>query len=254
MDKPPEWAAPFLGGIAALLEWAVINRDKLDQVLRGQKGLAAEFKQEAELKLHEYLNCMSAILDDRDHTAAPGLISIMTKDRNAWNPAGFFRMTYVLTPYCECEANIHSCPDGSVEFTKDKAWWVKTAPWIARGTKLLVAGLQLAFAGMPLALGADTAKAIEDEVKLMDELTKHLELEMPEKEADDGSGKLIEGAGGKDLRGNDRETALTRAGLARLLEETAPDNYRARRWGSLRRVKMPDNSYRWLCEAHKPSR
>jgi len=52
----------------------------------------------------------------------------------------------------------------------------------------------------------------------------------------------------KDLRGSDRDAAFTRAALARFLEETAPDNYRARRWGSLWRVRTPDNTNRWLCE------
>ncbi len=244
----PEWAEPFLRGIGALLDWAEQNSDKLEELLHGQAALAEEFKQEAELKLHEYLGALSLMLDDRDHTAAPGLISIMTKDLSPWSPVNFFKKTYILTPYCECEGNIHACEDGNVEFTKDKMWWKKTAPWLARGTKLLAAGLQLAFAGMPLALGAEVAKSVEAQVKLMDALTKQLELEAPEEESDDGSGELIRSGVGKDLRGKNGETALMRASLARFLEETAPDNYRARKWGSLRRIKMSDNSHRWLCE------
>jgi hypothetical protein len=192
---------------------------------------------------------MSQMLDDRDHTAAPGLICLMAKDCSPWNPVGYFKRTYILTPYCECEGNIHACEDGNVEFTKDRDWWKKTAPWIARSTKLLAAGLQLGFAGMPLALGAEAAKVIEDEVKFMEELTKHLEIETPEEGKDPDVREAFGSVVGKDLRGNDRETAITRAALSRFLEEAAPTNYRARRWGSLRRVKMSDNSYRWLCEA-----
>ncbi len=246
-DKRPKWAEPFLRSLQGLFDWVGDNSTKLDQLLRGQEAISAEFKQEAELKLHEYLHCMSAMLDDRDHTSAPGLISIMTKNRSLWNPQGYFRQTYILTPYCECEGNIHACEDGSQEFTKDKAWWAASAPWMARGTKLLVAGLQLAFVGMPLALGAEVAKSVEDEVKLMEKLTKHLELEMPE-EADKGFDTVLKGDVGKDLRGRDRETALTRAALAKLLEEIAPVKYLAKVWGSLRRVRMSDNTYRWLCE------
>jgi hypothetical protein len=63
-----------------------------------------------------------------------------------------------------------------------------------------------------------------------------------------GSEQVTGGDVGKDLRGNEREVAVTRAALARFLEETAPNNYRARQWGSLRRTRMSDNSYRWLCE------
>jgi Leucine-rich repeat (LRR) protein len=248
LDKEPEWAAPFLRGVGALLDWVNVNGGKMDQLLQAQSALTAEFKQEAELKLHEYLALTSQMLDDRDYTAAPGLISISTKDRSKWNPAGYFKKTYVLTPYCECKGNIHPCEDGHVEFTKDRDWWEKTAPWIARGTKLLSAGLQLAFAGMPLALGNEVFDVIKDDVKFMDELTKHMELKEGDKEDLSGAEKVVQGDVGKDLRGGDRESRLTRAALARLLEETAPINYRARQWGSLRRVKMSDDSYRWLCE------
>lgn len=249
MDKPPAWALPFLSRFSSLLNWVKNNSSKLDEVLRGQRTLVSEFKQETELKLHEYLNCISALLDDRDHTAAPGLISIMTNDRSAWNPVRFFRKTYVLTPFCECEGNIHACEDGKVKFTKDQEWWAKSAPWVARGTKILTAGLQLAFAGMPLALGTNAAKDVENEIKFMNELTKHLELKI---RADNvpGTDAVVARDEGKELRGTDTEAALTRAALSIFLEEAAPERYRARRWGSLRRKRMSDNSYRWLCAEH----
>jgi len=32
-----------------------------------------------------------------------------------------------------------------------------------------------------------------------------------------------------------------------MLEAIAPAEFRARQWGSLRRVRKSDNSYRWLC-------
>jgi Leucine-rich repeat (LRR) protein/GTPase SAR1 family protein len=248
LDKRPTWVGPFLRGAETLLDWVDINGEKLDRLLQGQYALAADFKQEAELKLSEYLACMSQMLDDRDYTAAPGLISIITKDRSPWNPVTYFKQTYVLIPYCECEGKIHACEDGKVEFTKDRVWWERSAPWVAQGTKFLAAGLQLAFAGMPLALGPKVADAIKEEVKLMEELTKHLELKAPEKRELAEADQVVRGDVGKDLRGHDQEKALTRAALARLLEETSPNNYRARRWGSLERIWMPDNSHRWLCE------
>jgi hypothetical protein len=247
MDRPPKWAAPFLRGIGTLLDWVNTNSEKLDELLRGQAELSAEFKQETELRFHEYLGRMSQLLDDREQTAAPGLISVSTKDRSPWDPTRYFTQTYTLTPYCEWPGNIHACQDGQVEFTRDKAWWQKTAPWIARSTKLLAAGLQLGFAGMPLVVGAGVMKAIENDVKFMEALTKHLELEVPKPEKDSGA-EMFEHAASKDLRGTDRESAIMRAALARFLEETAPNNYRAQRWGSLRRVLMSDNTHRWLCD------
>ena len=38
--------------------------------------------------------------------------------------------------------------------------------------------------------------------------------------------------------------------LAELLESIAPENYGARHWGPLRRVRMGDNTYRWMCDDH----
>ena len=50
--------------------------------------------------------------------------------------------------------------------------------------------------------------------------------------------------GGKD------EKRIVRLQLAKLLEDIAPNEYKARQWGELRRVRMPDNTYRWLCPKH----
>ncbi len=38
--------------------------------------------------------------------------------------------------------------------------------------------------------------------------------------------------------------------LAKLFEEIAPDNYKSRQWGELRRTLMIDNTHRWLCDDH----
>jgi internalin A len=247
LDKPPAWAVPYLTGIDSVLDWVSVNSAKMDQLLIAQSHLSVEFRQEAELKLHEYLRLTSEMLDARDEATAPALFSITTKNRSAWNPANYFKQTYVLTPYCESPNNIHACIDGRVEFKKNRAWWAKTAPWIARGTKLLAAGLQLSFAGMPLVVSSDAVAAIKDEIKFMEALGKHLDLTPPK--SDKVADLLDEtlAAWNKDLRSPDPESRLMRAALARLLEEIAPTNFHAGQWGSLRRVRMPDNSYRWLC-------
>ena len=248
LNRQPEWTAPFLRGIGGLLDWVTANGGKLDQLLQAQSALGAEFRQEAELKLHEYLALTSQMLDDRDYTAAPGLISISTKDRSKWNPAGYFKNTYVLTPYCECQGNIHPCKDGQVEFTKDRVWWKQTAPWLARGTKLLSAGITLAFAGMPLALGPEVFDVIKDDVAFMDELAKQMELEKGDTRDQAEEDDVAETGVGKGIGEGDKESRLTRWALAAFMKEMAPANYHARRWGSLRRVRMSDDSYRWLCE------
>lgn len=231
LDKQPKWAEPFLLGVRTLLDWVNANSGKMYQLLQAQSALSAEFKQEAELKLHEYLALTAQMLDDRDYAAAPGLISIGTKDRSKWNPAGYFKKTFVLTPYCECKGNIHACKDGCVEFTKDRAWWEKMAPWVARGTKLLTAGITLAFAGMPLALGDDVFDVIKEDVHFMGELAKHMELHEGDRKAQPKGEEAAEAELGKSVGEGDRESRLTRAALAGLLEELAPTNYRARQWG-----------------------
>ncbi len=252
LDKSPAWAKTLFQDVAQLLHWADQNNQLLEKVQAGQETLAPELKQQIDLKLREYLGYIGQMLDDRDFASAPGIISINTVDRSAWNPKTYFKKKYVLTPFCENEHNIHPCEDGAVEFAKEREWWTKTAPWIARGTKVLSVGLQLAFAGMPVAMGASTFAAIREDVALMNELAKDLDLKAG---GADGGADSVAGLTSRldddsltDLRSDHKEARLMRAALSRFLEEVAPDNYRARQWGSLRRVRMSDNSYRWLCE------
>ncbi len=94
-------------------------------------------------------------------------------------------------------------------------------------------------------------------MKFMKELAGHLELEGgAEMEISSEGGqtvKSIEGRGKiRDLRqwsGAD-EKRIARMQLAKLFSEISPENYKAQQWGELRRIKMPDNTYRWLCEEH----
>ena len=98
-------------------------------------------------------------------------------------------------------------------------------------------------------MAASTFNAIKEDVAFMNALAKHIELKV------DDAHESAEGITGRfdddsvtDLRRDHKDARVMRAALSRFLEEVAPDNYRARQWGSLRRVKMSDNSYRWLCE------
>ncbi|MHC4697245.1 MAG: COR domain-containing protein, partial [Planctomycetota bacterium] len=249
LDKTPAWAEPIIQDISTLLGWANENNRVLEDVRQGQESLAPQIKQEMEQKLREYLGHIGQMLDDREFTSAPGIISINTVDRSPWNPSTYFTKEYVLTPFCECERNVHPCQNGCVPFSKDRDWWITTAPWIARGTKVLSVGLQLAFGGMPVGMPASVFEAIKNDVAFMNELAKHIELTVDDA---DGSAEGITGRfdddSPADMRKDHKEPRLMRAALSRFLEEVAPDNYRARQWGSLGRVRMSDNSYRWLCE------
>jgi len=253
MEKTPRWAKPFIHNINVLLNWADQHQQILEQLQDDHVNLLPEIRQELELKLREYLGHMSDMLDERHQKSAPSVFSIGTQDGSPWNPKTYFKETYVLTPWCECEGQMHRHDAGHVLFSTNRDWWDKTVPWIARGTKVLATGLQLAFAGLPLALGNNVYNVIKNDVTFMKEMTKHLELALHsdseyDKEflcSDDAqAGEHI-----KDVRGDDKETPLIRAALTRFLEELAPNNYRAGQWGELKRVRLPDNSYRWLCEA-----
>ncbi len=248
-DRTPAWATSYVRDIAALSDWAEMHAVKLDQMLQQHSDVTAEFRQLASSMLEEYLSRMGDLLDDRDFTAAPGLIAVTTKNRSRWNPASYFRQTYSLIPYCEFEGGIHPCEDATVDFTKDQMWWTKTAPIVSSASKLLVAGLLLSYASVPILFGAATASLLKEHVEFMKELTKHFEMKPPDKRAQDGLDEVLQGD--YDFRGDDiRQAKLARMALIRFLEEVAPTNYRSRLWGSLRRVRLSDNSHRWLCEEH----
>lgn len=103
---------------------------------------------------------------------------------------------------------------------------------------------------MPLSLGNEVFDVIKDDVNFMGELAQHMELEQGDKKAQAKWQEAAEAEVAKSIGEGDKESRLTRAALARLLEELAPTNYRARQWGSLRRVRMSDDSFRWLCPEH----
>jgi hypothetical protein len=144
---------------------------------------------------------------------------------------------------------MHPVEDGKVEFIQNQEWWNKMAPWIGRGTKVLSAGLQLAFAGLPLTMGAKAFEAIKEDVDFMNELAEHISVNPSVPDVHEG-GELthkLQGYTAKTLLRDDPETILMRAALSRMLEAVAPVNFRARQWGSLTRIRMGDNSYRWMC-------
>jgi Leucine-rich repeat (LRR) protein len=256
LDKRPAWAERIIKDLSDCLIWIdKIHTDVL-AVHAGQKTLPAEMKQQAEMGMREYLRMLNEMLDDRDFTSAPGVISLAPVDKSPFNPKNWFEKKYILTPYCESERGVHPV-SFEVPFAKPRIWWDKTAPKLAVGLKVLSAGLSIAFAGVPLAIGDELHDAVKNDVNFMKELAKHIELEGgAESDISEMAGGFVRSVGGsaraldfRDLSGEDQKR-VARQQLARLLEEIAPDNYRARQWGPLKRRPMPDNTYRWLCEEH----
>jgi len=108
-----------------------------------------------------------------------------------------------------------------------------------------------------MGVDANLFDEMKNDIGFMKELAGHLELEGgAESDISEEAGRTVEKMKGKDrlrdlrqLSGED-EKRIARMQLAELFSEIAPKNYKGRQWGPLRRVRMPDNTYRWLCKEH----
>ena len=256
MDKKPKWAEGLAGDVMSSLVWIDKIYNEVVEIRVGQKELPAKVRQEVELKLRDHIQLMNEMLDNRDFNSAPAVISIEAIDGSRFNPKNWFEKEYVLRPFCEREGGVHPV-DFVVPFKKPREWWVKTAPRLSLAVKVLSAGVQIACAGLPLGVKPEVFKAVENHAEFMKELAGHLELEGgAEPDISEGAGRTVEKMRGKDrlrdlrqLSGED-EKRIARMQLAELFSEIAPENYKARQWGPLKRVRMPDNTYRWLCKEH----
>ena len=256
LAKKPKWAENLIGDIETSLVWIDKIYDKVFTIRQRQEELAPEIVQRVALQWRDYLDKFDEILDNRDFNSAPAVVSIMPVDCSAFNPKNWFEKEYNVIPYCEYSAGVHPV-SFSVPLQKPRQWWQKTAPKLAVGIKVLSAGIKIACAGLPLALDTELFEAMKNEVEFMKELADHMELEGgAESDISLDVGVIVERIEGKgkfrvfqQLTGED-EKRIVRMQLAELFEQIAPKNYKARQWGELRRVKMPDNTYRWLCAKH----
>ncbi len=255
LAKCPEWAEPLIKDVMSVVALGEKTYDEAVKIRKGVEELPAELAQEIELSLKEYLRLFDEMLDNREFASAPGIVGIGLLPGKTIKPSNWFNQEYVLTPYCEFESAIHRCTDASVVFEMPRVWWEKTAPKLSLGLRLLSTGLKIGFAGLPLGVDAALFTAMKDEVGLMKELAGLIKLEGgAESDVGGDAGEFLRGKGAgmldvRDERGAD-VNRIARMQLAQLLGEIAPKNYKGRKWGSLRRVRMRDNTYRWLCEEH----
>lgn len=256
LAKRPEWAEELIVDVKSSLAGIDKTYDEVVRIRLRQEELPAEFGQQVELKLRNYLGLLNEMLDNRDFNSAPAVVSIVPVDGSGFNPKNWFSKEHVLTPYCEFEGAVHKV-DFSLKFKKTRVWWEKTAPWLAFGVKVLSAGIKIACVGLPLAVDPKIFEEVKNEAEFMKELAGHLELEGgAESDISEERYNAVFAHKGitrlRDLRMlEERDTKLiVRMQLAKLFEEIAPKNYKARQWGELRRVRMADNTYRWLCAAH----
>ena len=256
MDKEPEWAEKFGKNVRSVL--VRINRitNSVEEIKSRTGQLPATIEQQVDLAFRDYIDVLNEMLDNRDFSSAPAVVSIIPADGSKFNPKSWFNKEYILRPYCEYEGGVHNINFG-ITFKKPKKWWEKTAPKLALGVKLLSAGLRIGFAGLPMGVDANLFDEMKNEVGFMKELAGHLKLEGgAESDISAEGGELVQKLKGKetlrDLRqfGGEDEKRIVRMQLAELFSEIATRNYKSRKWGTLRRVRMSDNTYRWLCEEH----
>ncbi|GEM_PF-3409717 len=256
LSRRPQWAQGIIRDLKDCLVWLDKMYTEVLAARASQNALPAEMRQQVELGMREYLRLHNELLDNRDFSAAPAIVSIAPVDKSAFDPRNWFEKNYILTPYCEWEGGIHR-DYFSVSFKMPRDWWEKTAPKLALGIKVLSAGMQMALAGMPLAVGDSIYEAVRNEVEFMKELVKHLKLKggaasdvTAETDALWSEREMLGGI--LDLRDLDREgeKRIARFRLTELLKSIAPANYGSGEWGALKRVRMPDNTFRWLCPKH----
>ena len=244
LDKKPEWAKGFIQDIRDLLVWV----DKNNTILEQLGEMAPELIQQMEQMHSLYLKEIDKMLDDREFNSAPGLVLIEPVDGSVWNPKTYFKKEYNVVAFCECL----SCKEPRIDlglepFVHDKKWWEKWAKCIAFGTKIVSIGLVAACAGAPDIIGAVAAEAVKYQLAMSKELAKNIELKGG---ADDKLDKkyktLFDGV--EEGRVGYFNNRVLREQLAMFLEQVAPANYRAKEWGSLKRVRMADDTYRWICD------
>jgi len=229
-----------------------------------EKQLEAANIQMSQLTLRDFFYYFDKILDAREFYSAPGIIAILPIDSKSWNPKEWFNQTYMLSPYCEHEGGIHRI-DFSVKFTKPRTWWAKSGPVLNVIIQTSMRILQIGINVAPVIGGDVFTTNIKNDLRFMNNLlgltgkTNLNENDLKSKGFAISNPETIGvlGAEGDDYLhnmrsyNNDDSYRMATMQLTELLKELAPDEYAARQWGELQRVRMPDNSYRWLCKKHR---
>jgi len=244
---------------------AVSNRlQKIyDQVLKLKSDVAPSpaLHMSFQQNIREFLN---AIDKEKKHQT-PRIFTIIPKERHRFDPNKLFNQEFHLRFYCEHEDPHPS--EAHYTFKKPKEWWVKSQPLFSLGLKIL--GITAAFGSvaLPIAMTGDAFKLVKEECSSMrslaDELSKffmeddlepniHLSQETRESLADyiDSGLHTISGRKYNFIDLDESRTLRACAELDILMKELDPAGSRSYVFGNLRRYRLPDNTYRWLCDKH----
>ncbi|MBF0566779.1 MAG: leucine-rich repeat domain-containing protein [Nitrospirae bacterium] len=235
--------------------------DEIFRITQDINRIPADVSQKVQLAFRDYLNLFDDMLEITGFTPIPSLISIIhVNDGSLLNINNLFQIEFSLTLYCEHEKGIHTT-DYHLEFKIPRAWWRKTLPVAGKLFDMLRVGLKaapyvVALVDPTLWEGMQTPE-IKGALFTMDTLLKWSNIEKSKALENLGDMSEINVTANDftyDMRskafGEDTEFRQVRLQLADLLKELDPASYKVRKWGELERLKMKDNSYRWLCKKH----
>ena len=94
-------------------------------------------------------------------------------------------------------------------------------------------------------------KELVDQIQNLDKesISAHSEVGLFGSKSDERLFKAFGIKSRQDIR--DDEFREARMALSEMLKEVKPDEFKARRWGDLERIRFPDNTHRWLCSKHR---
>lgn len=260
MQKSDEWMELFGDTLSATL----LRFDKISNSLLDFKAMfSAEIRQRGEQIIREILNGIDVLLDARNFAPIPTIMIIQPINKKLWRPKSWFMNSYSLTPCCEYEKNIHKI-NYSFQFEAPQDWWRKAAPIISSAINVLtIAGrIGLAFVGVPSSMNTSPGyDLVNEEIHCMQEILKTI----PKLDGDINSNVPIgtQNVINQFERTNKLSGILNEhyiiddyhreamMALTNLYKNNCLSEFEARKYGDLERVRLPDNTYRWLCKEHR---
>ena len=221
-----------------------------EEILRGLGVLVTEIVELRELAQREFLS-----LFERDQRLAeshcPNVFAILpAKEGGSWSK-DIWGQKMILQLYCQAPGHWHPTAEGGHYPIHDPAKWLKRiGPYILKLSKVFkyagpliqpAAGVTGAVFGGPVgaAGGVVAGKALEHQVKLMEELAKKLK-----DEKDISAGEWMEELGGRG------KAAIAEGAELRALREFLDEVDKKHTWGGLKKVLTPEGHYLWLCAEH----
>jgi len=184
-----------------------------------------------------------------EESHCPNVFAVLPESEKRWRDK-ILGQRMVMQLYCQAPGHWHPAVEGKqcgrYEIKRPSEFFGSMGPYILGLAKVIryAAPVAGAAAGMAAAgiggavIGAEAAKRIAAEIKLMEELAKklagsdYLEADLLERTKIGGKAGRVEGAQLRALR--------------ILLDEVD----KAHEWGGLRKVLTPEGHYLWLCEHH----